>query len=134
MNILADTHMLIWSLLDDDKLSSKAKAYILSNNNKIYYSVVSVWEVAIKHKAHSDQMKLTPEIFNEYCKKAGYILLDGMVEHVLTLSSLKTREGMTEHKDPFDRLLIAQAKYENMIFLTHDGKMQNFNEDCILTV
>lgn len=134
MNILADTHILIWSLSDDDKLPSVAKEYILSENNEIYYSMVSVWEIAMKHKAHADQMKLTADIFDEFCKKAGYIRLDGLVEHVLTLKSLKTKTGVTEHKDPFDRLLIAQAKYENMIFLTHDGKMKNFDEDCIATV
>ncbi len=53
---------------------------------------------------------------------------------MLTLESLKTKTGVTEHKDPFDRLLVAQAKYENMVFLTHDGKMKNFDEDCIVTV
>ena len=134
MNILADTHILIWSLRDDDKLPSAAKEYILSKNNEIYYSMVSVWEVAMKHKAHADQMNLTADIFNEFCQKAGYIRLDGLVEHVLTLKSLKTKTGMTEHNDPFDRLLVAQAKYENMVFLTHDGKMKNFDEDCIVTV
>ena len=134
MNILADTHILIWALLGDEKLPLYARELILSSSNKIYYSMISVWEVALKRAAHKDKMNFSARSFDELCEKAGYNRLDGRAEHVFSLDEIKQKDDTPEHKDPFDRMLIAQAKYEKMMFLTHDAKMSLFDEECILVV
>ena len=62
MNILLDTHMAIWALLDSPKLTPKARQLITDPDNTIYYSVVSVWEVLLKHSGHPDNMDDSPTI------------------------------------------------------------------------
>ena len=84
MNILLDTHMAIWALLDSPKLTSKAKQFITDPDSTIYYSVVSVWEVLLKHSSHPDNMDLSPDLFSESCKDAGFIPLALLDKHVLT--------------------------------------------------
>jgi len=130
MNILLDTHMVIWSLLDSPKLTSKAKQLITDPDNTIYYSVVSVWEVLLKHSGHPDNMDLSADVFAESCKDAGFVSLELHDKHVITAGRFPLEvEG---HKDPFDRLLLAQAKSENMSFLTHDRRLSNYSGKCII--
>ena len=130
MNILLDTHMAIWALLDSPKLTNKAKQLITDPDNTIYYSVVSVWEVLLKHSGHADNMDLSAEVFSDSCKDAGFIPLALLDKHVLTAGRFPLEvEG---HKDPFDRLLLAQAKTGNMSFLTHDRRLSNYPEKCII--
>ena len=63
MNILADTHILLWALGDNPKLSQKGREILLSKDNKIFYSMINVWEIAVKHEAHPDQMKNSAKLF-----------------------------------------------------------------------
>ncbi len=72
MNILLDTHLLLWVLIDDPKLPVQAKDIILNEENTIFYSMASVWEVAIKHIKKPDQMLLNDEEFVKGCKMAGF--------------------------------------------------------------
>lgn len=130
MNILLDTHMAIWALLDSPKLTSKAKQLITDPDNTIYYSVVSVWEVLLKYSGHPDNMDLSAEVFSESCKDAGFIPLALLDKHVITAGRFPL--AVEGHKDPFDRLLLAQAKTENMSFLTHDRRLSNYPEKCII--
>ena len=130
MNILLDTHMAIWALLDSPKMTNKAKQLITDPDNTIYYSVVSVWEVLLKHSGHPDNMDLSAEVFSDSCKDAGFIPLALLDKHVITAGRFPLEvEG---HKDPFDRLLLAQAKTENMSFLTHVRRLSNYPEKCII--
>lgn len=130
MNILLDTHMAIWALLDSPKMTNKAKQLITDPDNTIYYSVVSVWEVLLKHSGHPNNMDLSAEVFSDSCKDAGFIPLALLDKHVITAGRFPLEvEG---HKDPFDRLLLAQAKTENMSFLTHDRRLSNYPEKCII--
>lgn len=130
MNILLDTHIIIWALLDSPRLTEKSRRLILDPDNTIYYSVVSVWDVLLKHTAHPDDMKLTPEIFSECCKDAGFVPLELRDKHVITVSSFPA--SVEGHKDPFDRLLLAQAKSENMNFLTNDSKIPLYPVKCVI--
>lgn len=130
MNILLDTHMAIWALLDSPRLTSKAKQLILDPDNIIYYSVVSVWEVLLKHSGHPDNMDFSAEIFSESCTDAGFVPLELRDKHVITAGRFPPE--VKGHKDPFDRLLLAQAKTENMSFLTHDRRLSNYPEKCII--
>ncbi len=68
MNVLLDTHILLWALGEDSRLSEKAKGIILDPCNVLYYSVISVWEVAIKHALHPDNVKLSGQEMSEYCR------------------------------------------------------------------
>ena len=100
MNILLDTHILIWALNDDPRLPEKARELILDEGNVVYYSSVSIWEVSIKHAIHPDTRA----------------------------------DGAPPHHDPFDRMLISQAKAENMTFITHDSLLPYYQEKCIVFV
>lgn len=130
MNILLDTHIAIWALLDSPRLTEKARELILDPDNTIYYSVVSVWEVLLKHAGHPEDMELTPAVFSESCKDAGFIPLELRDKHVLAVSAFPP--SVEGHKDPFDRLLLAQAKAENMNFLTNDSKIPLYPVKCVI--
>ena len=134
MNLLLDTHILIWALNDDPQLSSKARDLIMDPDNTIFYSVVSVWEVLLKHDSPKNNLTLTPEEFINYCEDSGYIALNMKPKHIVTASKLDTSGIDKQHSDPFDRLLLSQAKSENFTFLTHDEKIPLYKEKCVITV
>ena len=135
MNYLADTHILIWAIKDDLKLSAKAREILLNEDNNIYYSFSNVWEIAIKHALHKPNMTFSAQRFEELCRLAGYLSLETRFEHAYMVETLKYADNAPrEHRDPFDRLLLAQAKLENMLFLTHDELIPYYNEQCIVTV
>lgn len=134
MKILLDTHILLWALSDDIKLPEKAKNIILQKENDIYYSTVSVWETAIKHSLHPEQMPVSGRALSGYCKRAGYSVLAVRDDHVWALETIKRPADAPRHNDPFDRMLIAQAKAEGMLFLTHDALLPYYNEAFIVAV
>lgn len=135
MNYLADTHILIWAIKDDVKLSVKARKLLLNKNNNIYYSFANIWEVAIKHALHKPNMTFSAQRFEELCRLAGYFPLETNYRHAYMVETLKYAENAPrEHRDPFDRLLLAQAKFENMLFLTHDELIPYYNEPCVVSV
>ena len=134
MKLLLDTHILIWALNDDPALSETARELILDPDNVVYYSTVSVWEIAIKHAAHPDNVGFTGRELADFCRDAGYLCLDVKDRHVFALETLKYPEDAPRHNDPFDRMLISQAKAENMTLLTHDSLIPYYDEKCILQV
>ena len=134
MNLLLDTHILIWALSEDARLSDRAKELILDPDNVIYYSAVSIWEISIKHATHPENVEFTGEELSCYCKEAGFLPVDMRDKHVYALETLTRKENAPPHHDPFDRMLIAQAKAENMSFLTHDALIPYYNENCIISV
>lgn len=135
MNYLADTHILIWAITDSPKLSKNAREILLSENNNIYYSFANVWEIAIKHSLHKSNITFSSQRFEEMCKLAGYSFLETKCNHAFMVETLKHADNAPrEHRDPFDRLLLAQAKAENMFFLTHDELIPFYNESCIVSV
>lgn len=135
MNLLLDTHIALWSLGDSPKLPAKARELIIDPDNTVYYSVVSTWEVLMKHDAPNTNLSLTAPDFVKYCEEAGYYQLNITNKHVLTASQLNTTQAEKHnHKDPFDRLLLAQAKSENFSLITHDSKIDYYDEKCIVKV
>ena len=132
MKLLLDAHLLLWALLDDPHLSLNARRLIADGENKIYYSVVSPWEVQIKHQAHPDELTIDAKMFATFCDDAGYLPLSVKLAHVFALASLKQKAGATPHKDPFDRMLICQASVEGMILLTHDRRLVEYKDPCVL--
>lgn len=134
MNILLDTHIALWAISDDSKLPQKARELILDPDNTIYYSAVSIWEVMLKHDNPKSNLRLTAAEFTDYCEESGYYPLNMTPKHTLTAERLDISGIDKVHRDPFDRLLLAQAKAENYSFLTHDEKLSLYHEKCVIKV
>lgn len=134
MKLLLDTHVVLWYITEDERLSEEAKAWINNGENEVYYSLVSVWEVAIKHQAKKKKMPLTDEDFVSYAEETGMTCLVLEKKHIAMLKSLTLQETAKEHHDPFDRILISQAKSENMLLLTHDRLLKGYGEPCVITI
>ena len=134
MNVLLDTHILLWALSNDARLPEKARTLIENENNEIYYSIISLWEVEIKHLAHPDAMPVSAKQLTEYCMQSGFQKISIKENHIFAMANLKREKDAPPYKDPFDRILICQASTENMIFVTHDSLIGGYSEPCILTV
>lgn len=116
------------------QLSKKARDYILNPDNLVYYSAASVWELGIKHALHPGNVDFSPQELCDCCDDAGYEPLDISREHIFQIDSLRRPSDAPSHKDPFNRLLIAQAKAEHMVLLTHDSLLPDYNEACVVLV
>ena len=134
MKILLDTHILLWAISNDERLSEKARKLIENADNEIFYSIISLWEVELKRIAHPDVMPVSAQQVADYCQQSGFQSLMLKEKHIYTLTGLKREETAPPHKDPFDRILICQASTENMMFVTHDSLMLGYNEPCVLVV
>ena len=131
MRALLDSHILLWALTGDERLPQGARDIILDADNTIYYSAASVWELAIKHALHPESITISAAELMDLCGKAGFVQLHVKGDHAATIDSLTRDPSAKPHKDPFDRMLIAQAKYEGMAFVTHDSLLPAYNEPCI---
>ena len=135
MKYLADTHILIRAIKDDPKLSEKAREILLNPDSLIFYSFANIWEIAIKHMHHKPDMNFSAQQFEGMCRLAGYLPLETSFRHAYSVETLKYADNAPrEHRDPFDRLLLTQAKQENMLFLTHDELIPYYNEPCTVSV
>ena len=133
MKILLDTHVIIWTLTNDPRLSPAVRKMILSPENIIAFSTVSLWEIALKNQKSPDKCPYREREILQYCLASGYECMNILPSHVLALRELQVKEGRTlSNLDPFDRLLIAQAKAENCVILSHDSNLENYQEKCIL--
>jgi PIN domain nuclease of toxin-antitoxin system len=118
LNFLSDTHLLIWSAGQTGRLSPTARWLLADPANKIYFSTVSIWEVAIKARLGRSDFEIDPTEFTQGLIANGFLELPVTRQHALAVYGLPTI-----HKDPFDRLLIAQAQVEGLTLLTHDDKV-----------
>ena len=134
MKILLDTHIALWAITNTAKLSDETIQMLESRKNEVYYSIASVWEIAIKHKIKPEQMPISEEEFVELCGQTGFTQLLIKQEHICLLKTLSRLENAPRHNDPFDRMLIAQAKSEGMKFMTHDSLLPYYNEPFIISV
>lgn len=134
MKILIDTHIAIWAVFNDPKLPERAKDIILDEENEIFYSTASVWEITIKHMLHPDKLRLNGDLLAKGCEDNGYMVLPVFNKHVSALETLKRLENAPQHNDPFDRIMLAQAKAENLMFLTHDSLIPYYGESFIISV
>ena len=121
MNILLDTHILLWDLAATDRLSKKAKDIIFSPENNLFYSSISAFEVELKHQARPDKLSMTGENLISACEQSDMTLLDLCLRHIYCLENI---DPDAENPDPFDRILLAQAMSEGMVLLTHDQKIR----------
>ncbi len=119
MKILIDKHIAIWAVLNDPKLPEKAKELLLDIENEILYSTASIGEITIKHMLHPEKLRMNGNILEKGCENNGYTVLPILNAHVSYLETLKRAPNAPRHNDPFDRIMIAQAKAEKLMFLTH---------------
>ena len=134
MIVLLDTHIALWALDDSPKLSQKARELILDQDNRIFVSDVSAWEIATKHVAHPDKLPYGSKRFIELCSQAGYINLPLTLAAITAYENLDITAVSSAHKDPFDRMLIAQSKTEKMLFLTNDRHLDLYGEPLVSIV
>ncbi len=134
MKLLLDTHVLLWTIARDDLLPEKAHLLIGDVDNDVFFSLASVWEVAIKHASKPDKVPLSEDDLLRYCIQSGFIMLQIDAKHIQAVKTLRRSAEAMPHKDPFDRLLIAQAKTEGMTFVTHDKLLPDYDEPCILLI
>lgn len=132
MKILLDTHIILWALDDNPKLSLEARALIMNEKNDIYYSTASIWETAIKYMSKPDKIWIGGSKLSKLCRQMDYRMLPIEDRHVAALETLVC--SSQDHNDPFDRIMIAQAKADRLKFVTHDYKISFYGEHCILHV
>lgn len=127
MNIIFDTHIALWALSNDPRLPQKARNMIGKEDNRIFWSVASMWEIAIKKSIKPDKMPLSGLEYMHFCEQAGYECLSVKDRHVVALESLPS-----VHTDPFDRILVSQARSEGMTFLTHDSVLGAYGKEVMV--
>lgn len=123
MKLLMDTHVFLWYVWDDPKLSEKSIALIENPDNEKYLSIASLWEMAIK--VSTGKLELTrsfDRLVPELVYGNGFELLPIAFAHTVRVSALEFH-----HKDPFDRLLVAQGLAENMPILSADSILDAYN-------
>lgn len=119
MNYLIDTHIFLWWLDDDKRLSQRMREVIRDGKNSVFVSVVSAWEIAIKLKLNKGFKLKKP--LDAYFKTSDFVVMDINLGHILRLTDLPLI-----HKDPFDRMLIAQAITEKMTLITVDANIKKY--------
>ena len=135
MKVLLDTHILIWAHTNSSRLSAKAVNLIQRPGNEVFYSSVSIWETEIKYLRDKAGFPISGEVLATFCALSGMRCLPLKPEHSLLLKTLSYAAAAPRpHKDPFDRILICQAKAENMLFVTHDELIPYYNEQCVVPV
>jgi len=115
MKLLLDTHLLLWAASDPNRLSVRARTLINNSEQELLFSAASLWEVAIKRGLGRKDFHVDPRLLRRGLLDNGYSELAITSEHVVAIQSLPPI-----HKDPFDRLLVAQATVEAISLLTVD--------------
>jgi PIN domain nuclease of toxin-antitoxin system len=118
MKLLLDTHLLLWAAHKPERLSKTARALIASPENELLFSAASFWEIAIKQGLRRPDFRVDTRLLFRGLLDNGYTELPITSEHAMRLDLLPPG-----HKDPFDRLLVAQALAEGITLLTSDRKL-----------
>ena len=118
MKLLLDTHILIWAAAEPKRLRAKTRLMLEDPANDLAFSVASLWEIAIKSGGAGRQMPVNVERLRTKLLANGYAELNITGDHALAVQHLPP-----VHRDPFDRILIAQARVEGMSLLTKDKRM-----------
>ena len=120
MRLLLDTHVLLWLMQGDSRLSPQARAFI-DNAAEVYVSIASIWEISSKWRL--GKIKEDPEELVATIGKAGLLELPVIARHAVATGKLPLL-----HSDPFDRILVAQAISETMRLLTADAQLAAYSE------
>ena len=123
MRLLLDTHMLLWALVEPGRLPKAAATHIRDRTHDVMYSAVSLWEIALKAQAGKPVTSAPPERLAEAAASSGYRELVITSRHATRIATLPMH-----HRDPFDRLLVAQALEEPARLLTADRRLAPYSE------
>lgn len=122
MRVLLDTHVLLWAVLSPKALSRRAAAIIADERNEVLVSAASAWEIATKVRlGRLPGAEVLEREFLETMERAGYVLLA-----IDASTALRAGRLTSEHRDPFDRVLAAQALAEDIPLLSADSKLDSF--------
>lgn len=123
MNLLLDTHVLLWALAGDKRMRPAARRVIEDTANTVYVSAATAWEIAIK--AGLGRVRIPPNVakwFPDELERSQFLALPITIPHALAVERLPRH-----HDDPFDRLLVAQAKTESLTLVTHDRNLRRYD-------
>lgn len=123
MRILLDTHILLWALVEPMKLPAKARALLEDDANSVLFSAASIWEIAIKAQAGRVDFPVSPDKIAVAAEKTGFSELPVSAKHAAAVCALPLH-----HRDPFDRILVAQAMAEPARLLTVDSALGRYSE------
>jgi PIN domain nuclease of toxin-antitoxin system len=123
MNLLLDTHVLLWALTDSPKLGRGFREKIVDPANHILVSAASVWEISIKKRLGKLSV---PYNLVEVIEASDFTPLPINFAHAMAAGALPLH-----HTDPFDRLLIAQARQENLLLVTHDRRFEAYQVNLL---
>jgi len=121
MKLLLDTHLLLWAAGEPERLSSEAVALIEEPENDLLFSAASLWEVAIKSGLGRADFRVSPRLLRRGLLDNGYAELPITSAHAVAIDNLPAI-----HRDPFDRLLVAQATAEGILLLTGDPEVARY--------
>jgi len=121
VKLLLDTHLLLWAAGQPERLSNTARELIEAKDNELIFSTASLWEVVIKRGLGREDFKVDPRLLRRGLLDNGYSELPIGSEHVVAIDTLPAL-----HKDPFDRVLIAQALIEGITLLTRDSVIADY--------
>ncbi|WP_055075147.1 type II toxin-antitoxin system VapC family toxin [Pseudanabaena sp. 'Roaring Creek'] len=117
MSYLIDTHILLWWIFDDPKLDTNCRDIIRNPDNTIIVSSVSAWEIATKYRIGKlPEAKQIVEQYSDILRQAKFVEMAIATNHALRAGSLPI-----DHRDPFDRMIIAQAEIENLPVISYDA-------------
>ena len=121
MKLLLDTQILLWAAGVPERLPASARKLLNDARNELLFSAASLWEIAIKHRLGRDDFRVEPRLLRRGLRDNGYIELPITSEHAVSIDSLPSL-----HKDPFDRLLLAQALCEGITLITSDAQLARY--------
>ena len=119
MRLLLDTHILIWAVAEPVKLSDDVRRALVSGETEILVSAVTAWEIAIKRAL--GRIVFPIERFEDVMEQMGFVILPIQARHAIAAGGLPRH-----HDDPFDRMLIAQARVENLVLVSVDAVMSRY--------
>lgn len=127
MKILLDTQAWLWMIGPQERLSEAARGLLTDAQNELYLSTVAVWEIGIKHAAGKLKFTGPPAVhIPVHIRRSGVRPLPPTVEHVLRAAALPMH-----HRDPFDRLMVAQAQEDELALLTTDARLGAYEVEVI---
>lgn len=120
---LLDTHLLLWAATGSERLPDTTRALLEDTTTDVWFSVVNLWEIVIKLQLKCTDFHVDPDLLRAHARLAGLGELAVLGEHVLGV-----RELPPLHRDPFDRLLLAQARHERVTLLTVDEQLLAYGD------
>lgn len=123
MNLLLDTHLLLWAASEPERLSARARTLLLDPANHLVFSSASLWEISIKNGLDRADFNVDPRRLWRMLLVSGYRELPVTSEHAVAVNELPSL-----HKDPFDRILVAQARVEGLTLLTVDKAVAKYGD------